>query len=241
MGTYDMLRYAYDALTADFSKYAARARAPAKRWYLNEYPSRKASEQRVASSIVLQIRFQVPCALESAKRWPDQVDCHLLPSNQLLPEGIVRGTMAPTGSAPAPLRAPPTDFDAIVAEERSLLLPSFTSTDAFALGSLIRTRIPQWLPSAPPAVIHICLANSSNVLFHAITEPPSRQQGAGVVPDNDDWVRRKKAVVLRWGISSYAMHLKMKGDQEAFADKFMLAGEKKGEVRLLSGYRVLGS
>lgn len=129
------------------------------------------------------------------------------------------------------LRFPLVDYDSLVAHERSLLFPSFTASDAFALGSLIRSRIREWLPSAPPAVVHIALA-SGNVLFHGITDPPRKEQGQGVVPDNDDWIKRKKATVLRWGISSYAMHVKMKGDQEAFAEKYMLAGQRKGEVSL---------
>ena len=126
------------------------------------------------------------------------------------------------------LRDPPTTLDAIVAHERSLIFPSFTSSDAYSLGSLIRTRIPEWLPSSPPAVVHICLANSGNVLYHAITEPTNRKAGQGVLPDNDSWVKRKRNLVLRWGCSSYAMHVKMQGNELAFADKFSL--EHREEV-----------
>ena len=129
------------------------------------------------------------------------------------------------------LRDPPTTWDAVVSHERSLVLPSFTSLDAYTLGALLRSRIPEWLPSSPPAIVHICLANSGNVLYHAVTEPrEGRKPGQGVLPDNDTWVQRKKQLVLRWGCSSYAMHCKMKGDEQAFADKFMLSGDKRGEV-----------
>jgi uncharacterized protein (UPF0303 family) len=39
------------------------------------------------------------------------------------------------------------------------------------------------------------------------------------VPDNDYWVARKRATVLRWGTSSYYMGRKFDGDEHAFAAK----------------------
>jgi uncharacterized protein (UPF0303 family) len=129
----------------------------------------------------------------------------------------------------AQLHEPTTDVAEILRVESALVFPKFSSDTAWDLGSHIRRRIPEWLPDAPPAVVHICTANTGNVLFHAVTKPAS-PGAVGVAPDNDVWVARKKAYVLRWNKSTYSAFHTFKGDQEAFADKFMLAGDQKSEV-----------
>jgi uncharacterized protein (UPF0303 family) len=71
------------------------------------------------------------------------------------------------------------------------------------------------LHASSPVVINITLANSNQLLFHTATR-------SGTTPDNDLWVARKRATVLRWGCSSWFMHVKMEGNEQKFKDKFML-------------------
>jgi len=77
-------------------------------------------------------------------------------------------------------------------------------------------------------VVSISLANSSNLLFHAVSRP-------GIQPDNDIWVARKRKTVLRWGVSTWFMHNKFKGDEEAFSKKYMLGGEAAGTYAIHGG------
>jgi uncharacterized protein (UPF0303 family) len=49
-------------------------------------------------------------------------------------------------------------------------------------------------------MIYLALANSSQLLFFA-------SSGPGTFPDNMLWVKRKEAVVLRWGRSTVRMGL----------------------------------
>ena len=65
------------------------------------------------------------------------------------------------------------------------------------------------------AVVDISLAQGGHCLFHATTH-------SGTTPDNDAWVARKRATVLRFGVSSWNMHVKFQGDEAAFAAKYAL-------------------
>lgn len=122
------------------------------------------------------------------------------------------------------LRDPPIDLDEIKAVEDSLQLLEFTADTAWKLGNLIRQRL---VSRTEPAVVNIALANSNNLLFHTATR-------SGIAPDNDLWVARKRRTVLRWGVSSWFMHNKMKGDEGAFARKYML-GNSAGEYAIHGG------
>jgi len=130
----------------------------------------------------------------------------------------------------APTLTQPTltssQLDEISAQADALLLPSFTADDAFNIGISLRNRIRSLYPSAG-AVINITLTNSDNVLFHCTT-------GSGVQPDNDIWVARKRKTVKRWLVSSWYMHHKMSGDEEAFKKKYVL-GETAGEYAIHGG------
>lgn len=75
--------------------------------------------------------------------------------------------------------------------------------------------------------MNITLANSTQLLFHCAS-------GRGTLPDNDTWVARKRAAVLRWGASTWALHNKYRGDEGAFAAKFGL-GERAGEYAIHGG------
>jgi uncharacterized protein (UPF0303 family) len=85
-----------------------------------------------------------------------------------------------------------TDFPALTelaAEEEELQLLRFTNDDAWELGSAMVARARrERLPVA------IDVSRHSSQLFHAAL--------AGATPDNDAWIARKAATVLRFGHSS---------------------------------------
>ncbi|KFY90888.1 hypothetical protein V500_04907 [Pseudogymnoascus sp. VKM F-4518 (FW-2643)] len=125
-----------------------------------------------------------------------------------------------------PLTAPLGTFDEIVAQEKALALPHFTADDAFELGLLIRNRLREI--SQSPAVVNIAKANNQQLLFHATSRP-------GTVPENDNWVRRKRNVVLRFGFSTWAAHnMFEKGDEEMFKARFQL-GEQAEQYAIHGG------
>lgn len=119
---------------------------------------------------------------------------------------------------------PPTTPAEIDLLDRTLLFPAFTSATAWTLGSALRNKL---LAFAKPCVVDISLAQSHHCLFHATTH-------SGTAPDNDRWVERKRAAVLRWGVSSYSLGRKFEGDEGAFREKFML-GERAGEYAIHGG------
>ena len=76
-------------------------------------------------------------------------------------------------------------------------------------------------------MIDISLA-SGQTLFHTVTH-------AGTALDNDVWVARKRATVLRWGVSSWYMNQKFNdGNEEAFKNKYML-GDAAGNYAIHGG------
>lgn len=107
--------------------------------------------------------------------------------------------------------SPPRDLEEIELQDNSLSFPAFTSQTAWALGSLLRTKL---LAFDKPTVIDISLAQGNHCLFHCTTH-------SGTTPDNDSWVARKRNTVLRWGCSTWQMHNKY-GNEELFARKFGL-------------------
>ncbi|CAL1703698.1 unnamed protein product [Somion occarium] len=123
------------------------------------------------------------------------------------------------------LPSPPRSLDEISAVEASLTLPSFTAETAWEIGNSLRTRL---LAFPTPTVISISLANSNQLLFHSAVK-------SGIQPDNDLWVARKRATVLRWGVSSWYMHCKMGGDEKAFREKYALGDEGGGRYAIHGG------
>ncbi|KAH9853368.1 hypothetical protein C2E23DRAFT_884962 [Lenzites betulinus] len=126
----------------------------------------------------------------------------------------------------AKIRSPPTTLEAILAQEERCVLPHFTADTAWELGTRLRARLVRAAPGRP-AVVNITLANSDQLLFHCASAP-------GTLPDNDTWVARKRAAVLRWGRSTWHLHNKYGGDEGAFRAKFML-GERAGEYAIHGG------
>ncbi|KAI0662834.1 hypothetical protein C8Q70DRAFT_473932 [Cubamyces menziesii] len=123
------------------------------------------------------------------------------------------------------IRSPPRDLDAITAEEDRCIFPHFTADTAWELGTRLRDRLRR--ASSKPAVVNITLANSAQLLFHCAT-------GRGTQADNDTWVARKRAAVLRWGKSTWFLHNKYGGNEDAFRAKFML-GDRAGEYAIHGG------
>lgn len=98
------------------------------------------------------------------------------------------------------------------------MLPAFDSNVAWELGNIIRTNCKRKYDR--PVVVYIAHTNSAQLLFFATSGP-------GTLPDNMHWVKRKEAVVLRWGTSSMCMRLRMEQPgrhvQESLKDKFEMA------------------
>ncbi|KAJ5225916.1 hypothetical protein N7468_007141 [Penicillium chermesinum] len=139
------------------------------------------------------------------------------------------------------LSAPSRDPQTLIALEASpeQTFQSFTADTAWTLGTALRERILS-LPSTQrkPALISIASATATgggppHILFQCATE-------SGTVPDNENWVRRKRNTVLRWGISSWAMRQKTIAGlgagapaaevESAFVKKFALASGNGGAV-----------
>ncbi|KAJ5525619.1 hypothetical protein N7513_005369 [Penicillium frequentans] len=140
------------------------------------------------------------------------------------------------------LSAPSTDAQVLITQETSpeQTFRSFTAETAWTLGNALRTRILS-LPDnqRKPALISITMATATSgggslhTLFQSVTE-------SGTIPDNENWVRRKRNTVLRWGVSSWTMRQKIASGlgfatsadniESAFVRKFALASGNGGAV-----------
>ncbi|OAA51523.1 DUF967 domain protein [Metarhizium rileyi] len=130
---------------------------------------------------------------------------------------------------PVAIESPPTKVDNLLKAEvgaDGFTLTSFTAQDAWELGHLLHARLLPFAPSRP-ALVSISLANGS-VLYQSAT-------GSGVTPDNSVWVARKRATVLRFGVSSWLLGRKFDGDEGAFAGKFALGAQAAGEYAIHGG------
>jgi len=115
----------------------------------------------------------------------------------------------------AELQKPPQDPLQILAQIASLEFTRFNAEVAWEIGSLLRTRLRAL--TKKPACINISMANSTRLVFHAVTR-------AGAVPDNDVWIQRKRATVLRWGKPTWYFSRLYAGDHGAFVAKYELGG-----------------
>ncbi|EKV06290.1 hypothetical protein PDIG_70690 [Penicillium digitatum PHI26] len=123
----------------------------------------------------------------------------------------------------------------LIAQEISAeqIFPTFTADTAWQLGNALRDRILR-LPSGQrqPALISIALSGGAplHVVFQSVTE-------SGTIPDNENWVRRKRNTVLRFGISSWAMRQKTISGlaADADADQVEAAFVKKYSVPSANG------
>ncbi|KAK9779817.1 hypothetical protein SCAR479_03424 [Seiridium cardinale] len=128
---------------------------------------------------------------------------------------------------PAPIPSPPETAEEVKEACDSFTFESFTTEDAWELGHLLYARL---LPfsSQKPTLISIALANSGQVLFQTAV-------GSGTAPDNEIWVRRKRASVLRWGSSTWLLHCKYNADEEAFRVKFGMSQEQASNYAIHGG------
>ncbi|OAQ92507.1 hypothetical protein VFPFJ_04248 [Purpureocillium lilacinum] len=130
---------------------------------------------------------------------------------------------------------PPAQLNELIAADaggEGFTLTSFTASDAWELGHLLHARLlpfaTQCTPSRP-ALISISLAsNPSTPLYQSAT-------GAGITADNGTWVSRKRAAVLRFGVSSWYLGRKFGGDEAAFAAKFAMGPESAGGYAIHGG------
>lgn len=77
-------------------------------------------------------------------------------------------------------------------------------------------------------MVSITSSNTDQILFQAAV-------GSGTLPDNELWVRRKRASVLRWGCATWLLQCKYKGDEEAFRAKFGMSQEQAGRYAIHGG------
>jgi uncharacterized protein (UPF0303 family) len=99
---------------------------------------------------------------------------------------------------------------AIAAQEQALVFQRFTLETAWSLGTALRDAA---LARQAPVAIDISLRERP--LFHAALP------GAG--PDNAEWVRRKRNVVLTLATSSLAVGLKLKTSGETLEERYGLS------------------
>jgi len=132
---------------------------------------------------------------------------------------------------PFPLQTPPTEFHDILAAETALVLPSFTLTDAQAIGELIRDRLATY---SQPTIVDVSLSTGPQSLFRSAVNATAALPS--VIPDNDEWIRRKQNSVIRFAASSYALHYKFgRGDLALFKAKLFLSDERAGAYALHGG------
>ncbi|KAF4201646.1 hypothetical protein CNMCM8927_001289 [Aspergillus lentulus] len=129
-----------------------------------------------------------------------------------------------------PLTHPPTDLDEIANAQGILELRRFTSDDAWAIGCELRSRLRHHSKGAAIGIFgpYFTTAAAPQVLFHATTKP-------GVPPDNDTWIARKVRTVLRFGVSTWEMHWRFAGDEDAFRAKNGFGDQEAGQYAIWGG------
>lgn len=94
-------------------------------------------------------------------------------------------------------------------QERTLVFPAFTLTDAWTLGSLLVARA-----RAAGAPVAVDIQVGEQQVFHAALP--------GSSADNDAWIQRKIATVRRFGVSSYLVGRRIAAAGKNFADATLL-------------------
>lgn len=99
-------------------------------------------------------------------------------------------------------------------EGDDIILKSFGAEQAFQLGSLARKLAAEKFPTKS-IVVDVTLG-SGQVLFHSAT-------GTGSALDNDEWVNRKKKLVLRVGKSSFFIGQKLRIRQSTLEETLLIS------------------
>ncbi|KAL6699439.1 hypothetical protein J3F84DRAFT_360834 [Trichoderma pleuroticola] len=143
---------------------------------------------------------------------------------------------ARSSAAPAPIQSPPggssaQELQALVDADvgaDGFVLSSFTADDAVELGNLLYARLLPFAREGRATLISISAGAGSQTLYQVAT-------GSGVTPDNESWVKRKTAAVLRFGTSSWYLGQKYAGNEAAFAAKFSLGPSEAGGYAIHGG------
>jgi uncharacterized protein (UPF0303 family) len=98
------------------------------------------------------------------------------------------------------------DIERIALQEERLQFQTFDANTAWVLGCRLRA-----LAGARGLAVAIDIQLNGHDLF--FTAMP------GTTPDNTEWIRRKRNVVLRFHCSSYAMGLKLQKQQKVFTEQ----------------------
>lgn len=129
---------------------------------------------------------------------------------------------------------PPSQADAILRIQTSLIAPHFTAADAWDIGCALRQRL---LYSPKPCVISISLSTSQPLFFctSGNAESPTPAPGSNTQLDNASWVARKSKTVLRFGVPSYYMNIRFAGDELKFRNTFGMGAEEAGAYAIHGG------
>ncbi|WP_374653026.1 heme-degrading domain-containing protein [Dongia sp.] len=103
----------------------------------------------------------------------------------------------------------PEFLDELLALEKRLIFPRFDNETAIALGMLLLSLARE---RTLPVVIDITRAGQQ--LFHAALP--------GSSADNDEWIKRKVATVMRFGHSSYYMGRSCAAKGVVFTERYLL-------------------
>ncbi|WP_369185228.1 heme-degrading domain-containing protein [Streptomyces sp. Y1] len=104
---------------------------------------------------------------------------------------------------PGPDRAAAPDIAELERQHRELQLPSADLDDTWRLGSLIVA-----VARERALAVTVDIRHGEQQAFHAALP--------GTSPDNDDWIRRKAAVVRRFGEASYLVGERYRAKGRAF-------------------------
>lgn len=134
-------------------------------------------------------------------------------------------------ASPYALSNPPTSLAEILSTETSLVFDSFTLDDAHALGELLRSRLATF---SQATIVDISRSTGPQTLYRSAVNSSKTQPG--VVPDNDEWIRRKQTAVIRFNASTYYLHHKYEGGNlELFKSKLFLSDDRAGQYALHGG------
>jgi uncharacterized protein (UPF0303 family) len=98
----------------------------------------------------------------------------------------------------------------IEAQEAELRFPSFSNTEAIALGASLAEKA-----RSRGLAITVDIRRAGQQLFHCALE--------GTSPDNDEWALRKGRVALRFGHASFLIGIRLKLAGMALEDKYCVS------------------
>jgi uncharacterized protein (UPF0303 family) len=121
------------------------------------------------------------------------------------------------------LPSPSCSLNELAREEKSFTFAHFTCEHAWVIGNILRNAL---RTVDATAIIDITLS-SNQTLFHAPSMP-------GTMPDDEIWVARKRATVLRWGHSTWWMGCRF-GDERELARYYAMADTERGKYTIEGG------